>query len=152
MATPVTVKIKFKSPTVDHFVSRYSVDVSEGGIFIRTPKPLSVGTSVNFEFQLQDNKPLLSGSGTVVWVREMDPKKAGVSPGMGIRFDKLTPGGEEVLGRVIEFKQQAEQFADEPTVAADPQQAFGGDVQSLVHRHLDQAAVLPQQRPAQARR
>ncbi len=38
--TPVTLKIKFKSETLAQFVERYSVDVSHGGIFIRTKDPL----------------------------------------------------------------------------------------------------------------
>ena len=65
MPSPVTLKIKFKSTSLEEFIERYSVDVSKGGIFIRTPKPLSVGTALKFEFQLQDGSPLLSGAGTV---------------------------------------------------------------------------------------
>ena len=34
--TPVTLKIKFKSETLEQFIERYAVDVSQGGIFIRT--------------------------------------------------------------------------------------------------------------------
>jgi len=124
MASPVTVKIKFKSPDTDHFVERYAVDVSESGIFIRTPKPLAIGTTVNFEFQLQDSSPLMSGNGTVVWVRAMDSKKVGGSAGMGIRFDKLGSHSQTVLEQVMNHKRRAEQFADEPTVAGDPQQAL----------------------------
>ncbi|MCA9665622.1 MAG: TIGR02266 family protein [Myxococcales bacterium] len=115
MRTPVTVKIKFKSATVDQFIERYSVDVSKGGIFVRTPKPLSVGTSLKFEFQLQDGSPLLEGLGTVVWVRESDPGKPSVSPGMGVRFDELPDASKKVLSRVLEQKEQAEEFSDQPT-------------------------------------
>ena len=51
--TPVTLKIKFKSETLEQFIERYAVDVSQGGIFIRTKEPLAVGTQMKFEFQLQ---------------------------------------------------------------------------------------------------
>lgn len=67
---PVTLKIKFKSSTLEEFVERYAVDISQGGIFIRTKKPLEVGTPLRFEFQLKDATPLILGEGTVVWTRE----------------------------------------------------------------------------------
>ena len=73
--TPVTLKIKFKSETLEQFIERYAVDVSQGGIFIRTKDPLQVGTQLRFEFQLQDASPLISGEGTVVWTREFDPTR-----------------------------------------------------------------------------
>lgn len=101
---PITLKIKFKSGSLEQFIERYSVDVSRGGIFIRTKEPLAVGTALKFEFQLQDGSPLLSGDGTVVWNRANDPARQNVAPGMGVRFDKLTPDSERVLGRILSEK------------------------------------------------
>lgn len=98
---PVTLKIKFKSATLGQFIERYSVDVSHGGIFIRTKDPLQVGTQMRFEFQLQDASPLISGEGTVVWTREHDPTRTGVSPGMGVRFDKLGGASKGVLQKIL---------------------------------------------------
>ena len=94
MRTPITLKIKFKSSNLDQFIERYSVDVSRGGIFIRTKEPLPVGTQLKFEFQLQDASSLIAGEGTVVWIREHDPNRTGVAPGMGVRFDKLQPASQ----------------------------------------------------------
>jgi uncharacterized protein (TIGR02266 family) len=102
--TPVTLKIKFKSATLDQFIERYSVDVSHGGIFIRTKDPLPVGTAMRFEFQLKDASPLITGEGTVVWTREHDPSRAGVAPGMGVRFDRLADGSQEVLDKILAGK------------------------------------------------
>ena len=76
MRTPITLKIKFKSSNLDQFIERYSVDVSRGGIFIRTKEPLAVGTQLKFEFQLQDACSLIAGEGTVVWIREHDPARS----------------------------------------------------------------------------
>src|SRR5215471_14784072 len=106
MRTPVTLKIKFKSANIDQFIERYSVDVSRGGIFIRTKEPLPVGTQLKFEFQLQDAQPLISGEGTVVWIREHDPTRTGVAPGMGVRFDKLAPQSSQVLDKILTEKQR----------------------------------------------
>src|SRR5512142_490600 len=119
MRTPVTLKIKFKSATLDQFIERYSVDVSHGGIFIRTKDPLAVGTQLRFEFQLQDASPLISGEGTVVWTREHDPARVGVAPGMGVRFDKLAPESQAVLEKILAQKKEAVEPKFEAPTAAD---------------------------------
>src|SRR5512136_951360 len=87
----ITLRIRFKSASLDEFIGRYGADVSPGGIFIRTKQPVEVGTSLQFDFSLADGSSLLSGTGTVAWVRESDPGRANSVPGMGLRFDKLTP-------------------------------------------------------------
>jgi len=104
MRTPITLKIKFKSASLDQFIERYSVDVSRGGIFIRTKEPLAVGTQLKFEFQLQDASSLIAGEGTVVWIREHDPSRTGVAPGMGVKFDKLQSASQQVLDKILSEK------------------------------------------------
>ena len=140
--TPVTLKIKFKSETLEQFIERYAVDVSQGGIFIRTKEPLAVGTQMKFEFQLRDASPLIAGEGTVVWTRENDPSRPAIAPGMGVRFDKLAEGSQAVLEKILAEKQKQApsrggneattkppMFTDTPTkVAPAPivQEALGG--------------------------
>ena len=101
---PVTLKIKFKSATLDQFIERYAADVSPGGIFIRTKEPLAVGTQMRFEFQLRDATPLITGDGTVVWTRENDPARPNAAPGMGVRFDRLGDGSQPILDRILAEK------------------------------------------------
>jgi uncharacterized protein (TIGR02266 family) len=133
--TPVTLKIKFKSETLEQFIERYAVDVSQGGIFIRTKEPLAVGTQMKFEFQLRDASPLIAGEGTVVWTRENDPSRPAIAPGMGVRFDRLADGSQGILERILTEKaKQTPQrplsdttkpplFTDTPTrVASGPMQ------------------------------
>jgi uncharacterized protein (TIGR02266 family) len=111
---PVSLRIKFRSASLDQFIERYGVDVSRGGIFIRTREPLAVGTQLRFDFQLQDAAPLLAGEGTVVWIRENDPTRAGVTPGMGVRFDKLTPASQPTLEKILAEKGRREQAGAPP--------------------------------------
>lgn len=130
--SPVTLKIKFKSETFEQFIERYAVDVSQGGIFIRTKEPLPVGQQMKFEFQLRDQSPLIAGEGTVVWTRENDPSRPAIAPGMGVRFDRLADGSQGVLERILTEKaKQAPQrptsdsakppmFTDTPTRVAPP--------------------------------
>src|SRR4029077_153393 len=115
---PTNLRIKFRSASLDQFIARYAVDVSRGGIFIRTREPLAVGTRLKLEFQLQDAAPLLAGEGTVVWIREHDPARENVTPGMGVRFDKLTPESQPTLEKILAEKTRLEQAGVAPTGSA----------------------------------
>lgn len=95
---PVTLKIKFKCATLEQFIERYHLDISRSGIFIRTKDPLAVLTLLRFEFQLQDGSPIFSGSGLVVWNRGSDSQ--GI-PGMGVRFNTLTPECQPRLEQIL---------------------------------------------------
>jgi uncharacterized protein (TIGR02266 family) len=119
---PTNLRIKFRSASLDQFIERYAVDVSRGGIFIRTREPLPVDTRLRLEFQLQDSTPLLAGEGTVVWIREHDPTRENVTPGMGVRFDKLTPETQPTLEKILAEKTRLEQAG----VAAVAQPKGGG--------------------------
>ena len=128
--TPVTLKIKFKSATLEEFIERYAVDVSHGGIFIRTKEPLAVGTTMKFEFQLKDASPLIAGEGTVVWTRENDPARPGVAPGMGVRFDRLGDGSQTVLDRILAQKAKnptTSASTVDPKVFEQPTRAFAAN-------------------------
>ena len=115
--TPITLRIKFKSVSLDDFVARYGADVSAGGIFIRTKQPLGVGSALHFDFSLADGSPLMTGLGTVVWIREPEPSRAGSIPGMGVRFDQLAPESQQTHQQILAIKARR---GDRPT-AAPPQ-------------------------------
>ena len=104
----LTLRIRFKSASLEDFISRYGVDVSPGGIFIRTKQPVDVGTSLQFDFTLADGSPLLCGLGTVAWVRENDPARANNVPGMGLRFDKLTTESQHAHQTILAEKARKE--------------------------------------------
>ena len=105
---PINLRIKFRSENVEQFIERYAVDVSRGGIFIRTKDPLAVGTHLKLDFQFQNGNALMAGEGTVVWIREFDPNRTTVPPGMGVRFDKLSPESQTVLEQLLVEKGKRE--------------------------------------------
>src|SRR5690242_4228365 len=136
---PVSLKIKFKSASLQQFIDHYSDDINQGGIFIRTREPLPVGTALRFEFQLKDASPLLSGEGTVIWARE-PATNPGLAPGMGVRFDKLPADSQHQLKSILTSKAHAlqqDQFKDEETRIApdglfdDPEGSFNDDHQEV---------------------
>ena len=97
----ITLRIRFKSETLEKFAERYAVDLGPNEVFVRTREPLPVGTALNFDFTLQDGSPLLAGRGTVIWAREPDVARTEPA-GMGIRFDNLTPHSRQVLSQILE--------------------------------------------------
>lgn len=98
---PLSLKVRFKSATVDEFIEQNSSDISRGGLFIKSKKPMAVGTLLKFEFQLQDESRLIHGVGRVVWRRE---ESTGPSspPGMGIKFIKMDGKSRALVDSILE--------------------------------------------------
>ncbi|MFH1131950.1 MAG: PilZ domain-containing protein [Pseudomonadota bacterium] len=107
MHSPISMQVKFKSLSLEQFAAQYGADLDEEGIFIRTPRPLQVGTGVQFNLQLQNGSPVFSGDGTVVWVLPEEADEQGGPIGMGMRFDNLSAKSKGVLSEVIDLKGKA---------------------------------------------
>ncbi|MFN0062793.1 MAG: TIGR02266 family protein [Myxococcaceae bacterium] len=71
--------------TVDGFITDWAVNISRGGIFINTRKPLPVGTTVRLIISLPDTAFPFDLSGRVARVNEFDNPSNQV-PGMGLEF------------------------------------------------------------------
>jgi type IV pilus assembly protein PilZ len=65
------------------------------GIFVRTTKPLAVGTRLTLRFSPPSASASYVLRGTVQWINEAHPLRATPNPGMGIRFMDLTPDDRE---------------------------------------------------------
>ncbi len=96
---PVSLKVRFKSATVDEFVEQYAMDISRGGIFIKSKSPMPIGTLLKFEFQLKDESRLIHGVGRVVWKR--DGGEEDKPPGMGIKFIKMDPQSRSLVEQIV---------------------------------------------------
>lgn len=97
---PISLKVRFKSATLDEFIEQYSADISRGGIFIKAKSPMSVGTLLKFEFRLKDESRLIHGVGRVVWKRE-EGDASGKPPGMGIKFIKMDPESRNFVEQMV---------------------------------------------------
>ncbi len=98
---PVSLKVRFKSATVDEFIEHYCKDVSRGGIFIKSSQPMPVGTLLKFQFQLKDESQLIKGVGRVVWTRNEDRAGPDRPAGMGIKFIKMDNESRVMVDRII---------------------------------------------------
>jgi type IV pilus assembly protein PilZ len=77
---PVALKVSY--PSKGDLQRDLVTDLSPGGLFIRTSKPLPIGTEVDLEVSISPTDPQISVRGKVVWLRSA--QSAG--EGMGIQF------------------------------------------------------------------
>ncbi|MFW6087200.1 MAG: PilZ domain-containing protein [Myxococcota bacterium] len=82
---PIELKVEYKR--LNSFFADYTRNISRGGTFIRTTKPLSIGTDFNFKLVVPKLEEPLVLRGRVQWVVQPDEaEKSGRDPGMGIGF------------------------------------------------------------------
>ncbi len=94
-------KVHLEFEKFSGFITEYSQNISEGGMFVKSKAPLPVGTVVSFEFKLKDNFSLIQGMGQVTWVRSnsVDPNSPN---GMGIRFRELSPQSKQLISTMVQ--------------------------------------------------
>ena len=96
-ASRVPVEIQIQYETADGFFQDYMRNLSLGGIFIETPKPLPMNTKLKVQFSLPDMTAPIVADGVVVHTLRLgQPKNPSVS-GMGIKFSELEPSSKEML-------------------------------------------------------
>ena len=86
---PIELKVEYKR--LNTFFYDYTKNISKGGTFIKTEKPLDIGTIFLFKLQVPSREAPLALRGEVRWViKEGSPPPADLpadhEPGMGIRF------------------------------------------------------------------
>jgi uncharacterized protein (TIGR02266 family) len=89
--------------TVDsdsNFYVGFTENLSDGGVFVATHVPRPIGCAVSLVIALPDQAPIRA-KGTVAWIREYSEAIDAV-PGMGVRFDEVTP---DDVNRIREFGQ-----------------------------------------------
>ena len=90
----VKIEIEFKH-TFD-FVSSYMLNISKGGLFIKTDEALPLDTIVFLRFTLPGDTKLIETEGKVVWCNTNKGK--GYFPrGMGIKFLRLNSDDAEKI-------------------------------------------------------
>ena len=76
---PVALKVAYLSK--GDLQKDLVTDLSPGGLFVRTSKPLAIGTEVDLEVTLEDADMPMHVRGKVVWLRQRHGPE-----GMGIQF------------------------------------------------------------------
>lgn len=96
---PITLRVEYKR--INTFFADYTKNISRGGTFIRTPRPLDVGTEFMFVLSLPESVQL-ELKGIVKWAvlesEATDDKPAG----MGIQFVFTTDAERQAVESVVE--------------------------------------------------
>ncbi len=80
---PIEVRVEYR--TVGSFLSDWTANISQGGVFIQSTNPFKIGTSVRLVFSLPGIPLLFDLNGEVKWVQTVATDEHPV-PGMGIEF------------------------------------------------------------------
>ena len=83
---PIELKVEYKK--MNTFFSDYTKNISKGGTFIKTDRPLKVGTEFLFKLVIPSLQKTFELKGRVAWVNtEGDVQRPEVNErGMGIKF------------------------------------------------------------------
>jgi len=98
---PIQLRVDYRR--TNSFLSDYTRNISRGGTFIVTDRPLAVGTLFRFTLTVPSPATAFELIGEVVWARSEGPE-----PGMGIRF----------VYRSDEERRQAEDAMEQLLVAS----------------------------------
>ena len=71
-----------------------TLNLSHGGIAIRTTSPLEAGARIRVRFRMPGGKRDIDGEGKVAW--------ADRRVGMGIQFEKVDPGGQTIIDGFVD--------------------------------------------------
>ena len=85
-ATRVPIELRVAYERLNCFFADYTRNISRGGTFIRTNRPLPVGTDFVFHLALPGTEEPLSLRGRVQWVVAVEAATEEQDPGMGIGF------------------------------------------------------------------
>lgn len=81
--------VRVEYTNVEDFLVDYTSNETIGGMFIKTERPLSVGTEFKLRIQLPGGRRTIETLAHVRWTLPCDVA-APMNPGMGIRFDSLS--------------------------------------------------------------
>jgi molecular chaperone DnaK len=95
---PLRMLVQFRLHDIAEFERIYAVNVSAGGMFIRTLTPHPAGAMIYLQFQLEDGKRLIEGLGKVVHVNPPEHP----SPGMGVEFVNLDDESQKLIEQIIQ--------------------------------------------------
>jgi len=97
--------------TEDTFLYACITNISDMGIFVKTEKPLAVGTELVLRFAPPSTEETFVLRGIVQWINPVRPLGDNLNPGMGIRFQSLQPDERERIVeavRTIAYVRQSE--------------------------------------------
>jgi type IV pilus assembly protein PilZ len=95
------IELKVEYERMNSFFYDYTKNISRGGTFVRTDRPLSIGTRFVFRLTVPGLASPLQLTGEVRWLRRPNDVP-GADPGMGIQFIFEDDEQRAVIDGVVE--------------------------------------------------
>jgi type IV pilus assembly protein PilZ len=95
------IELRVEYQRMNTFFYDYTKNISRGGTFVRTDRPLHVGTSFVFKLQVPNLVEPLQLTGEVRWIRRPG-EPGGGEPGMGIQFIFADDNERAAVDQVVE--------------------------------------------------
>ena len=96
------IQLRVDYKRLNTFFADYTKNISKGGTFIRTAKPLDVGTEFIFVLSVPSHGTQLALKGEVVWIVTEDQATGDGPAGMGIKFKFKDDAERNAVDDVVE--------------------------------------------------
>ena len=146
LRAPIELRVRLAYGSVDAFIERHALNISRGGMFVRTLDPQPPGTEVVLDVTLDSGDRVIRGKGVVRWTTPPSaPGEPHREPGMGIKFTELTHESRRLVELVAASRGPEGASQDPPRPGAVEVEELDFDVDAL-----GPSAVGPGQAPPPA--
>ncbi len=94
----MSLLVQYRFNTFEDFLSQYSLNISAGGMFIKTETPHEENSLLYLQFSLKDGAKLIEGMGRVVRVNPTGSKDR--AAGMGVEFVSFDDESMELIEEI----------------------------------------------------
>jgi Tfp pilus assembly protein PilZ len=105
LAVSTKIKIYRLDKKTRHTLSAYLLetkDMTQKGFFLRTSKPLALGTELRIEISLPQESEPVKADAKVAWIAK--PSQVGYYPGMGISLTSIRRGDGKRIRDFLKYK------------------------------------------------
>jgi len=103
LRVPVELRLRLAYGSIADFVERWAMNVSKGGLFVRTLDPSPPGTELLLEITIATGEPVIHGRGVVRWTTPPSaPGEPPHEPGMGVKFLALSAESQALVDALVE--------------------------------------------------
>jgi type IV pilus assembly protein PilZ len=130
--------------TVDEFVIDYTENISRGGAFIRTRRPLAPGTRLQLEINVTGVPVFMKMRGKVAWVNPpTGPRhRPDLPTGMGVRFIFPDEATRLMMEALVERLSPEHRDEISPEYLSDVIKKLRPDIQDLVRQRRARSPEL----------
>jgi len=141
---PIEQEMELKFPNFELLVTAMSANISTTGMFIQSPEPAPVGTTLSFRFRIEDWSPI-QGTVRVIWNREL-VEGTDRPTGIGVKFVDLDAQSRRMIRYLVDkhLEKGGEPFElgheiespSAPSAEAPPASAGSSEPRPQSHRLL----------------